>query len=47
MPAIGVSGALAYFAPVQPALAVASMALLVHALVRRLRRTANVPAVPS
>ncbi|MER5224535.1 hypothetical protein [Streptomyces flaveus] len=45
--AIGASGALAYFAPVQPVLAVTSMALLVHALVRRLRRTANVCAVPS
>lgn len=44
--AIGVSGALSYFAPVQPVLAVASVALLVHALVRRLR-TASVCAVPS
>ncbi|WP_328747305.1 hypothetical protein OHT57_17255 [Streptomyces sp. NBC_00285] len=44
--AIGVSGALSYFAPVQPVLALASVALLVHALVRRLR-TANVCRVPS
>lgn len=44
--AIGVSGALSYFAPVQPVLAVASVALLVHVLVRRLR-TASVCAVPS
>ncbi|MGW4102239.1 hypothetical protein [Streptomyces sp. NPDC004976] len=44
--AIGVSGALTFFAPVQPVLAVASVALLVHALVRRLR-TANACAVPS
>jgi len=44
--AIGVSGALSYFAPVQPVLAVASVALLVHALVRRLR-TATVCRVPS
>ncbi|WP_245178539.1 hypothetical protein [Streptomyces montanisoli] len=35
--AIGVSGALSYFAPVQPVLAVASVALLVHTLARRLR----------
>ncbi|WP_328690292.1 hypothetical protein OHA74_14085 [Streptomyces phaeochromogenes] len=44
--AIGVSGALSYFAPLQPVLAAASVALLVHVLVRRLR-TANVCAVPS
>ena len=42
--ALGVSGALAYFAPVQPVLAAASVALLLHALVRRLR-TANVCVV--
>ncbi|MFC4467791.1 hypothetical protein ACFPH6_25235 [Streptomyces xiangluensis] len=44
--AIGVSGALSYFAPLQPVLAAASLTLLVHVLVRRLR-TANVCAVPS
>ncbi|MER5436110.1 hypothetical protein [Streptomyces sp. NPDC002588] len=44
--AIGVSGALSYFAPVQPVLALASVALLVHALVRRLR-TATVCQVAS
>ncbi|MGW3107562.1 hypothetical protein [Streptomyces sp. NPDC001100] len=43
--AIGVSGALSYFAPVQPVLALASVTLLVHALVRRLR-TANVCEIP-
>lgn len=41
--AIGVSGALSYWAPAQPALAVASLALLVHALVRRLRTAAACP----
>ncbi|MFF5757437.1 hypothetical protein [Streptomyces longwoodensis] len=35
--AVGVSGALSYFAPLQPLLAAASVALLVHALLRRLR----------
>ncbi|GGL35291.1 hypothetical protein GCM10010095_20760 [Streptomyces anthocyanicus] len=44
--ALGVSGALAYFAPVQPALALASVALLVHALMRRLRAE-KVCEVPS
>lgn len=44
--AIGVTGALSYFAPVQPLLAVASVALLTHALIRRLR-TANVCEVSS
>ena len=44
--AIGVSGALSYFAPVQPVLAAASVALLVHALARRLR-TESVCEVPS
>ncbi|MFF6829812.1 hypothetical protein [Streptomyces longwoodensis] len=44
--AIGVSGALSYWAPVQPVLAVASLALLGYALVRRLR-TAEVCALPS
>ncbi|MFI9585944.1 hypothetical protein ACIHCQ_29815 [Streptomyces sp. NPDC052236] len=44
--AMGVSGALSYFAPLQPVLALASVALLVHALVRRLRTTAacRIPA---
>ena len=44
--AIGVSGALSYWAPLQPVLAVASVALLGYALVRRLR-TAEVCALPS
>ncbi|MFF6829839.1 hypothetical protein [Streptomyces longwoodensis] len=44
--AVGVSGALSYWAPAQPFLAVASLALLVHALVRRLR-TAGACPVPS
>lgn len=44
--ALGVSGALSYFAPVQPVLAVASLALLGHALVRRIR-TANACALAS
>lgn len=44
--AIGVSGALSYFAPLQPVLAVASVALLAHAFVRRLR-TANACEVPA
>ncbi|MFE1310499.1 hypothetical protein [Streptomyces sp. NPDC058755] len=44
--AIGVSGALSYWAPAQPFLAIASLALLVHALVRRLR-TAGACPVPS
>ncbi|WP_198359507.1 hypothetical protein [Streptomyces fildesensis] len=43
--ALGVSGALSYFAPVQPVLAVASLALLGHALVRRIR-TASACALP-
>lgn len=47
--ALGVSGALSYWAPAQPVLAVASLALLVHALVRRLRTAAAcpVPYAPS
>ncbi|ALV33131.1 hypothetical protein [Streptomyces sp. CdTB01] len=44
--AIGVSGALSYWAPVQPVLAVASLGLLGYALVRRLR-TAEVCVLPS
>ncbi|MEU1273209.1 hypothetical protein [Streptomyces sp. NPDC005799] len=44
--AIGVSGALSYWAPVQPVLALASVALLGYALVRRLR-SAEVCALPS
>jgi hypothetical protein len=47
--AVGVSGALSYWAPAQPILALASIALLTHALVRRLR-TADacpVPATPA
>lgn len=41
--AIGVSGALSYFAPIQPVLAVASIVLLGHALVRRLRSAEACP----
>ncbi|MGW5676504.1 hypothetical protein ACWEV4_15740 [Streptomyces sp. NPDC003860] len=43
--ALGMSGAMTYWAPAQPVLAVASLALLAHALLRRLR-TANACAVP-
>ncbi|WP_413810469.1 hypothetical protein [Streptomyces sp. OE57] len=42
--ALGVSGALSYWAPAQPLLAMASLALLAHALVRRLRTAAACPA---
>ncbi|MGW7695307.1 hypothetical protein ACWGMA_41915 [Streptomyces asiaticus] len=42
--ALGVSGALSYWAPAQPVLAVASLTLLAHALVRRLRTAAACPA---
>ncbi|WP_434594117.1 hypothetical protein [Streptomyces sp. A5-4] len=45
--ALGVSGALSYWAPAQPLLAVASLALLAHALVRRLRTAAACPAPSS
>ncbi|MEU0685628.1 hypothetical protein [Streptomyces uncialis] len=41
--ALGTSGALSYWAPAQPLLAIASLALLVHALVRRLRTVAACP----
>ncbi|MFJ9011629.1 hypothetical protein [Streptomyces canus] len=44
--AIGVSGALTYWAPVQPVLAVASIALLTYALMRRLH-TATACPLPS
>ncbi|MEU3550893.1 hypothetical protein [Streptomyces longwoodensis] len=44
--AIGVSGALSYWAPLQPVLAVASLALLGYAFARRLR-TSEVCALPS
>lgn len=44
--ALGVSGALSYWAPAQPLLALASMALLTHAFVRRLR-TAKACALPA
>lgn len=42
--AIGVSGALTYWAPAQPALAVVSVALLAYGLQRRLRAAASCPA---
>lgn len=44
--AIGVTGALSYWAPLQPLLAVASVGLLLFALIRRLRTAASCP-VPS
>jgi hypothetical protein len=44
--AIGVSGALSFWAPAQPVLALASIALLTHALVRRLR-TAKACTLPA
>ncbi|MER5772072.1 hypothetical protein [Streptomyces sp. NPDC001985] len=44
--ALGMSGAMSYWAPAQPVLAVASLALLGHALVRRLR-TADACPVPA
>ncbi|MFI0774134.1 hypothetical protein [Streptomyces sp. NPDC021212] len=47
--ALGVSGALSYWAPAQPVLAMAWLGLLAHALVRRLRTAAAcpVPTAPS
>ncbi|MEU0681308.1 MULTISPECIES: hypothetical protein [Streptomyces] len=44
--AIGVSGAMSFWAPAQPVLALASIALLAHALVRRLR-TAEACTLPA
>ncbi|MGW3565505.1 hypothetical protein ACWDSL_16770 [Streptomyces sp. NPDC000941] len=44
--ALGVSGALSYWAPTQPLLALASLALLTHALVRRLRTAEACPVPP-
>ncbi|MEU5164102.1 hypothetical protein AB0G74_31430 [Streptomyces sp. NPDC020875] len=44
--ALGMSGAMSYWAPAQPVLAVASVALLAHALVKRLR-TASACPVPT
>jgi len=41
--AIGMSGALTYFAPIQPILAVLSVTLLAEALRRRLRTEASCP----
>ncbi|MFI6287807.1 hypothetical protein ACIBCM_24185 [Streptomyces sp. NPDC051018] len=43
--ALGMSGAMSYWAPAQPVMALASLALLAHALVRRLR-TAGACPVP-
>lgn len=45
--AIGASGALSYFAPVQPILAVASLGLLAEALRRRLRVLRICPVGPA
>ena len=44
--AIGSSGAMSYFAPVQPALAVTALALLAWALARRLRSSLTCPVRP-
>lgn len=44
--ALGASGALTYFAPAQPLLALASLAMLAHALRRRLRVDVMCP-IPS
>ncbi|WP_342786790.1 hypothetical protein [Streptomyces qinzhouensis] len=44
--ALGTTGAMSYWAPAQPVLAVASVALLAHALVKRLR-TADACPVPT
>lgn len=44
--ALGVSGAFSYFAPIQPLLAVASVALLGYALRRRLQALAACPVPP-
>lgn len=44
--ALGVSGALSYWAPAQPLLALASIALLAHAFIRRLQ-TAKACALPA
>lgn len=41
--AIGVTGALSYWAPLQPLLAMASVGLLLFALIRRLRTAASCP----
>ncbi|MFF0447378.1 hypothetical protein ACFYT4_13360 [Streptomyces sp. NPDC004609] len=41
--ALGMSGAMSYWAPAQPVMAVASLALLAHALVRRLRTAGACP----
>ena len=41
--AIGVSGALSFWAPLQPVLALASVGLLLYALVRRLRTAEKCP----
>ena len=41
--AIGVSGALSFWAPLQPILALASLGLLAYALVRRLRTAEKCP----
>ncbi|MDK9500931.1 hypothetical protein QEZ40_006961 [Streptomyces katrae] len=45
--AIGVSGALSYWAPLQPILALASVALLLYALVKRLRTAERCPVPAS
>ncbi|MYS66003.1 hypothetical protein GTW66_18745 [Streptomyces sp. SID5473] len=44
--ALGMSGAMSYWAPAQPVLAIASVALLAHALAGRLR-TADACPVPT
>jgi hypothetical protein len=45
--ALGTSGALTYFAPVQPVLAIGSLALLIIALRRRLAALRSCPMPPS
>ncbi|MCM2392801.1 hypothetical protein [Streptomyces albipurpureus] len=45
--ALGMSGAHAYWAPAQPVLAVVSLALLAHALIRRLRTMDACPVPPA
>ncbi|WP_407698922.1 hypothetical protein [Streptomyces katsurahamanus] len=41
--ALGMSGAMSYWAPAQPVLALLSLGLLAHSLVRRLRTAAACP----
>lgn len=45
--ALGSTGAMRYFEPIQPVLAVASIALLLWALTMRLKRESSCPAIPA